>query len=291
VIDPECEGNTNMQSMYNAQPFTEPLEISQVKDTVNTSRDEHYHAKCQVFPSFVLRNFGIGFHYSKVLDAKMNTAGTVMDTYFKDDMAIHLGVSLKFFDGRFKIGAMGKVISRIEISGALDPTQSLAVEQVGSEGVGFGGDIGIIMTAPVVLLPTLSIVGRDIGGTSFSGGSGVRATTSTRPTTVSQDYDLGLAIFPIHGNRTRSTFTVEVQKLLEMGTATDKSLYYHVGYEFNYGDVLFFRAGMNQKYWTGGIELASERTQIQIASYGEEVGAVGAPIEDRRYTVKFAFRF
>jgi hypothetical protein len=291
ILDPECEGNPNLQSMYSSSPFTDPLDLPQVRDTTNVSRNTQYHAKCQIFPSFVLRNFGIGFNYKEVLDAKMNTAGTVLDTFYQDDMALHLGVSLAFFDGRFKIGAMGKMISRIEISGALDPAQSLGVEAVGTEGVGIGGDLSLMMTAPIAWLPTLAIVGRDIGGTAFTGGSGVRANTVNRPAKIQQDIDIGIGFFPIHSNKSRSTFTIEAQKVVEMGTAISRNRYYHVGYEYNYADLFFVRAGVNQQYWTAGIELASERTQIQIASYGEDIGVDGVPEEDRRYVVKFAFRF
>ncbi|MNY53233.1 hypothetical protein D3C86_1889710 [compost metagenome] len=59
----------------------------------------------------------------------------------------------------------------------------------------------------------------------------------------------------------------------------------------NFGDVFFMRAGYNQRYWTAGFELASERFQWQLTSYGEEIGTSDTPKEDRRYAVKFAYRF
>ena len=49
---------------------------------------------------------------------------------------------------------------------------------------------------------------------------------------------------------------------------------------------------MNQSYWTGGVELASEFLQLQFTSYGEEVGIDGGDnVEDRRYIFKFSLRF
>jgi hypothetical protein len=48
---------------------------------------------------------------------------------------------------------------------------------------------------------------------------------------------------------------------------------------------------MNQRYWTAGLELASERFQLQFASYGEDIGPSGAPKEDRRWVGKMAIRF
>lgn len=291
LFDPELDASKSLNDMYHTKAFTEPFDLEQVKATTNYTRDTYYHARLQLFPSFVTRNFGIGFFAKRLLDAQMNTAGTTMTTFYQEDLALHMGFNLRFFEGRVKVGAVGKVISRIEINADLDATQTLDRNSLASEGVGVGSDVGVSLTAPIALLPTFSAVVRDMGGTSFDSGSGVRLHTATRPHTIDQDTDVAFSIFPIHGNQARSSFSIQYDKLKEAALATDKSRYYHVGYEFNYGDVLFLRAGMNQKYWTAGVELASEHTQIQFSAYGEDVGTDGNSFEDRRYVFKFAFRF
>lgn len=291
IIDPELEGGYNTKRMYDTKAFTNPFDLEQVRDTTDYTRDTYFHAKGQMFPSFVVRNFGIGIHASRTLDAQMNTAGTGMTTFYQDDIALHMGLNLRLFDGRIKIGAVGKAISRIEIDKVIAIPDSMDLSQHASEGVGVGMDAGIIMTAPVMLLPTISAVVRDVGGTEFTAGSGVRMQTTTRPKAVDQDMDVAFAFFPIHGNQSRSSFTVEYQKIKAASEATDKQRYFHLGYEYNYSDVLFIRAGMNQHYWTAGFEIASEHTQFQLSSYGEDVGVDGTPLEDRRYVFKFAFRF
>jgi hypothetical protein len=225
------------------------------------------------------------------MDAKMDSTGTTMTTFFQDDLALLLGMNLRLFGGRVKIGVVGKAISRIEINKDIPATAVMDNSVHASEGVGIGTDVGIILAAPIVWIPTISAVVRDMGGTSFNGGSGLRMTTATRPATVAQDIDVAMAVFPIHGNKTRSSFTLEYQKLTEASTAVDRTRFYHVGYEFNYGDAFFLRAGMNQKYWTAGMEISGVNTQIQLASYGEDVGVDGGSIEDRRYVFKFAIRF
>jgi len=293
IIDPEVEGGINLNAMYKANAFSDPFDLEQVKDTTDASRESYYHFRAQAFPSFVVKNFGIGIYGKKLMDAQMNATGAEMTTFYQDDLSLLLGVNLRFFDGRIKIGATAKAIARIEINKDIDPTSSLSLDTNASEGVGIGYDVGIILAAPIVWIPTISAVIRDMGGTQFTAGSGVRmkSQTGTPPTAIDQDMDVALAVFPIHGNRTRSSFTLEYQKIREAGLAVDKTRYYHVGYEFNYADLLFVRAGMNQRYWTGGLELASVHTQIQLASYGEDVGTDGSPVEDRRYVFKFAIRF
>lgn len=291
ILDPEVEISSRANDFYKTKAFTDPFDLEQIKNTTMETKETYYHAKAQFFPSFVVKNFGIGVHAKRVLDAQMNAAGTAMDTFFQEDVAVVMGINLRLFDGRIKIGAAGKAISRIEIDKELDPAGSMDIQANASEGVGFGTDIGVILTAPIVWLPTISAVMRDVGGIRFDGGSGFRFKSTTRPKQVEQDTDVAIALFPIHSNKSRSQFTIQMNKLKEAGLSTDRIRYYHVGYEFNYADIIFLRAGMNQRYWTAGFEIASEHTQFQLGSYGEDVGIEGTPVEDRRYMFKFSVRF
>jgi hypothetical protein len=267
--------------------------VGAIKDSLDASRDTYYHAKAQVFPSLVTKNFGIGLFGKYLLDAEMNTAGTNMNVYYRSDLALALGYSFRFFDGRIKLGFNTKLINRVEVDNpAVDPAGALDLASIGAtEGTGLSTDVGLIMSAPWAWLPTVSAVVHDVGGTSFDKASGLRMTTTDRPNMVKQDMDVAVALFPIHANKVRSTWTVEYRGLLTASDEPDKAKLLHVGTEFNFGDIFFVRAGYNQRYYTGGIELASERTQIQLTTYGEEIGTESAPREDRRTVLKFAFRF
>ena len=162
---------------------------------------------------------------------------------------------------------------------------------IGTSGVGLSNDVALILSAPWTFLPTVTAHLHDIGGTSFTQMDGIRMSSTNRPNLVEQDLDVAAAIFPIHSNYVRSAWTVEYRGLLTSGSEDDKAKLLHAGMEFNFGDVLFLRAGYNQRYWTAGFEIASEHWQWQLASYGEEIGTSASPKEDRRYNLKFAFRF
>lgn len=293
ILDPEIDLSNNLNSMNQSSSISNPYSIPSIKDTLNASRDTYYHASAQFFPSVVAKNFGIGLFGKYLLDGEMNTAGTNMDIYYRNDLAVVLGYNFRFFDGRIKLGFNAKLINRIEVDNSLiDPTGSVDMQTIGAtEGTGLSTDLGLILTAPWALLPTLSAVVRDVGNTTFDKASGFRMTTTNRPNMAQQDVDVALAIFPIHANKLRSTWTVEHRGLLTTAAETDKAKLIHGGLEFNYADIFFFRAGYNQRYYTGGFEFASERMQIQLATYGEEVGTETSPREDRRTVVKFAFRF
>jgi hypothetical protein len=293
ILDPEIDVSNNVNSINKGSGITNPFKIEDLKDPLNASRDTYYHAKAQIFPSMVARNFGIGLYGNYLLDGEMNTAGTNLDMYYRSDLALALGYNFRFFDGRIKLGFNAKLINRIEVENhTIDPSGSLDMQTVGAtEGTGLSNDVGLIMTAPWDWLPTISAVAHDIGNTTFDKSSGLRMTTTNRPNVVKQDVDVAMALFPIHANKVRSTWTIEYRGLLTGSDETDKAKLIHAGMEFNFADIFFVRAGYNQRYFTGGLELASERFQFQLTSYGEEIGTDTAPREDRRTVFKAAFRF
>lgn len=292
IFDPELEFGYQTQGFYSEKSFSNPYSLEDIKDALDKKRSAYYHAKAQVFPSFVGRNFGIGLYGNYLLDAEMSGDGSTINTYYRNDLAFVLGFNFRFFDGRVKLGFNTKLINRIEVDNpTLSSTGPLNYSAIASEGLGLSTDVGLILTAPWTFLPTLSAVVRDVGGTSFDQANGIRMSTTTRPNLVKQDVDVAAALFPIHTNYVRSSWTVEYRGLLTSQDEPDKAKLIHAGLEFNFGDVFFLRGGYNQRYWTAGMELASERFQWQVATYGEEVGTVDTPKEDRRYTFKFAFRF
>jgi hypothetical protein len=293
IIDPEFEYSNNLNAMNQSSAITQPFSLASVKDTLEASKETYYHAKSQLFPSFVAKNFGVGIFSNYTLDAEMNAAGTNIDAFYRSDIAFVMGYNLRFFDGRIKLGVNAKLLNRIELDNPLvDPSLGLDNTTLGtSEGTGLSTDLGLIMTAPWATLPTISAVVRDMGGTTFDKVSGVRLTSVNRPTAVAQDVDVALAFFPIHSNNVRSTWTIEYRGLLTSSTETDKAKLVHGGMEFNISDIFFVRAGYNQRYYTAGFEVASERMQFQFTTYGEEIGNETSPREDRRTMFKFAFRY
>lgn len=291
VLDPEFEGSTNWPSLYNTTAFTNPLTPDSVATTLSQSPTVPFHNKTAVFPSFVVKNFGFGIYGKYLLDAMADTGATNLKTFYQNDLALVMGFNFRLWGGRIKLGVTGKAIDRIEINRDLPYSGDQSVAANASEGFGVSYDVGMILTAPWAWLPSLAVVGRDMGNMTFTTSPSPRISTSTLPATVTQDYDVAFSLSPIHSKRSRSTFTAELQNYLAYSQAADKTRYFHLGYEYNFADLIFIRAGMNQRYWTTGLEFASEHTQIQFAYFADDIGVDGTPVEDRRWMWKFVFRF
>ena len=295
-LDPEVEGSSNFVNQVSSQFTSKAFDLQTVRDILDLNRDQYYSARMQVTPTIVRRNIGFGLIYRNQLHALTETTGTTMDTFYQNDLGVAIGTSLRLLDGRLKLGVTGRAFNRIEVINSVLPTVGpFDLSTVGSEGTGLGVDGGLLIQFPWKLLPTIGVVVRDIGDTVFDRKDGLRLRTTTRPATVKQSVDAAISLFPIHSNEFRSLWTIEYSDIANSRQDNDNVKRMHFGFETNWRDVLFFRAGMNQRYWTAGFEVASEKFSWQIASYGEEVGTtvngVTTNKEDRRLTTKIAIRF
>lgn len=260
-----------------------------MSDFLGTGANAATHYGLQAFPSFVLKNFGLGLLYNEFYNGLVDATGSNLDLQMRQDTAVVLGYNLSFFDGRIKFGFSGRYITRTEsqFDNIATAGSGLDFNSNRRRGTGMALDAGLILTAPWAMLPSLSVVVRDFGNTSYEIGS-----TVTAPETSQQTIDAAFSLFPIHSNYVRSSFTYELRDLTNQRNENDIARRTHIGYELNLGDLLFVRAGWHQKSWTAGLEFAMEMAQLQLATYEEELGADGGTrVADRRYITKFVFRF
>jgi hypothetical protein len=295
ALDPEIEGSQTFisKSGYGSGVSND---IATVAGFLTALPSTYYSTKQQVTPSVVRRNFGLGLIYRTQMHAEVNSAATTMNTFYQSDAGVVLGANYRPFDGIVKIGVNAKLINRIEvINAALPIAGPFTMSTIASEGTAISYDAALMMQFPVKLIPSLGVVVHDVGDTKFNYKDGVRLTATSEPATLKQSVDAAISIFPIHSNTTRSTWTLEYSDIANSRNDNDTMKRVHFGFETNYRDVLFFRGGVNQRYWTAGFEVASERISWQVASYGEEVGTTVAgvitPKEDRRVSMKVSVRF
>ena len=292
VIDPEVAISSETEEIAGKDLYkvTEPQDAL---NFANVNPDRHLHSRGQIFPSFVIPNFGIGLYGRYEVDSEFVSETNKFKYHYTADWAGVLGANLRLLGGIVKLGANARVTNRTQIlRDDIDPASTdLNFKTLASSGLGVASDIGLLATAPISWLPTFGAVYRDIGRTTYSAGDGMFMKTEDRPASTLGTLDLALAIQPIVGRRVRSTWTVEYQDLLTVGDEDDQMRRLHAGMELNFADAFFLRAGMNQRYWTAGFELSMLNYQFQVASYGEDIGTADLPREDRRYVLKFAFRF
>lgn len=288
LIDPELTTNSKSASTA-ASLLTGATDIKEVYPELSGSTDR-YFARTQIFPSYTDRHYGAGFLMKSELTATRSSVDQTVDMNYISDWAGVLGFNKSFYGGVVKLGVAGRWVDRVQYRGALDPTtQGLDTDTFAVQGAGLGADVGLSLSSPTSWLPTISLIAKDIGDTSFTMSSGSRgALTTSDPDKVPMTVDVAVALFPIWTRSTRGTFTVEYDDVMESGDAVRKL---HAGMEINIADRLFFRGGYNRGYITSGFEWNMPFLQVQLAYYGEEVGTDDNPLKDERYALKAVLRF
>jgi hypothetical protein len=293
IADPEGEVGQETEQVAGTKVF----EMSDPQKALNAcleKPDKRLHTRGQVFPSIVVPNFGLGVYGRSEVNAEKVTETNLFKYDYTNDYALVFGFNLRLFNGIIKLGATARATNRTTIRrDDIDPASTdLKDKDLAASGFGIGGDAGIIMTAPIAWLPTIAGVYRDIGRTTYTQRAGMFLDTDTRrPDSTPETVDVGLSISPMIGKRSRSTWTAEYRDVLTAGDETDVMRRVHGGLEIGIADTFFLRGGWHQRYYTGGLELAIANYQFQVATYGEEIGTKELPREDRRYVMKFAFRF
>jgi hypothetical protein len=294
LIDPEIQGNANLVTLGSTDTgiLTNPQKLLSAL-TQQSNWNKNVFAKASIFPSFVSTNFGIGLYGTDQVNGIVDSTGTNFNLDYTNDYALALGYNFRFFDGRIKLGVAGRAIDRTEIHTVVPASSTnLSVNGLAASGQGIAADVGLILTAPWDYLPSLAIVARDVGTTSFTLNHGmINPGASQYPRSVATSADVGVSISPIIGRNTRMQLTAEYQDVITASTEKDQLRRVHAGIEFNLNDLIFLRGGLNQRYWTAGFEFDTGHVQIQLASYGEEIGTSTTPLEDRRYVVKVGLRF
>jgi hypothetical protein len=297
VVDPEVSinGNTERVVGTDVMGFLDPQEV--LTELNGRPADLRFHQSAQVFPSFVLRNFGIGLYNRYQTDAFVDSTSSQYNFRHRNDLAVVMGFNIPIWEGRIKLGVTGRGVNRTEVDRTDLPTNStgLAISNLATSGFGVGADVGLMFTAPVRWLPTLAAVYRDVGNTSYSYSDGLFLDTATDPETTPGTLDVGFSVQPIFGKNNRFLLSAELRdvmvKLEDKDTEDELTRRLHYGFEVNFKDIFFLRGGMNQGYYTAGLELAVMNYQLQFATYGEEVGTRDNEKEDRRYVAKFSWRY
>lgn len=289
LIDPEV--TTNNKSLSSIQSLgLDSTSVEEIYSELSSQLDQRYFVRTQVFPSYVDRHFGFGFLLKDEITALRSSSNLLMDLNYVSDMAGVVGFNKSFYGGVFKIGATGRWVDRVQYVGTLDPAiDGLNMKSLAVQGAGLGADLGLSLSSPTSWLPTLSVMVKDIGDTSFTMSGGMRNySTTSDPNKVPMSVDVAVALFPIWNNYTRGTFTIEYDDVLEDGDTVQKL---HAGIEVNLADRFYFRGGYNRGYLTSGFEWNTQFVQLQLAYYGEEIGTEDNPVQDERLAFKAVLRF
>lgn len=209
-----------------------------------------------------------------------NPAYPYMNLNYFADLGYAAGGAIPFIPQVFYLGMTARRITRTGTNLPLGPsslatlTNSAIQAQLANRGVGYGLDLGLVLTLPSPIKPTLSFTWRNAGVTQFTLESG-----TTAPDRIMDEMILGAAleidvplitITPSFDYRHFNDPSMQLGKKLHMGVEIDLPL-------------IDIRAGLHQGYYTLGAGLSLGLIRFDAATYGVELGEYPGQKEDRRY--------
>lgn len=216
-----------------------------------------------------------------------NRAYPTLNLNYHVDYGIAIGTGFDIVPQFFKFGIVGRRLNRTGTTLPIGPSRmaTLDAEELKDElkrrGTGYGFDMGILLTAPGPIKPSLSFVYKNMGYTTFSHEEGPGAPPRIEPEMV-----VGAAL-EIDGPLITITPSVDYRYLNREDIQMGKKL--HVGVEVSL-PLIDIRAGLNQGYYTVGAGLSLGILQLDVASYGVELGEYPGQHEDRRYVAALTFQ-
>lgn len=140
---------------------------------------------------------------------------------------------------------------------------------------------------------TFGIVMKNVLGGSFSKSAVVNKDATEVPKNIPRVIDVGVQYSAATIGNLEIRTMLDGKNLLHPNANLTNTL--HAGVEFDYSPSGWFksqiRAGMNQLYYTAGATLLLGVINIDVASYGEEVGTSTTKIENRVYAFKLGMNF
>lgn len=140
---------------------------------------------------------------------------------------------------------------------------------------------------------TLGLTVHNVLGSTFTLSKMVNKNATTTPAKLERTIDIGSQYRLVDGEDFKIRAMLDIKNILHPLASLNRCL--HAGIEFDYSPSGWFktqfRAGMNQMYYTAGTTLLLGVVNIDVVTYGEEVGSATNKIENRVMAAKLGFNF
>ena len=258
-----------------------------------------------VFPGYYSRHFitdqwsfGIGMLVSAQTVAEVGQSGAI-DPLVLMNVGPSFTLARRLLDeDRLSVGITGRTEFRANANSNFSIENFLSGTNVsdvvkGGNGAGFDFDLGTTFKPHWTLGGFSYQVGFAINnildGKYTNIGKPIKTNWSSDPIQSPRTYNFGVA-----GRHTNLLFFNSVLFALEVtdiGNNANGSFYrlLHAGGEATWKDLLF-RLGMNQGYYTAGFGIDLGFFNLNLATYGEELGLNPGIMEDRRYAAELGFQ-
>jgi len=254
--------------------------------------DQYQFFSFSTLPAITFRNFSFAILGNTQVAALSD--GTTLDIDARQDLIPSLGYSHSFAGNILRLGVSVKGVYRNQMKGVFQHSalNALTETELGAlfrEGMGLRVDTGMLLVLPHRFLPTLGISWMNMFDTVFHETHYLNSQSPGAPENIPQSFHAGFSISPKISREWSSTLSIDYQNIESYYFPWRKHL--HIGLELQSNNVLFFWAGLNQMYLTGGMGARLKGGHLELGTYAKEIGAADTYREDRRYFLRYTISF
>jgi hypothetical protein len=242
-------------------------------------------------PTFYTHGFAFGVLLQSQIGAVANPDGSLHSRSLYQ-LIPTAGYGMSFGGGVVRIGYSLQWINQasgdITVPGG---TTNLGYNQNLAQGSAISNNVGFAFTLPVVYLPALNVVARNIGGAHFNSSSIYKFSPDPTgaPPTDPMTLDTSLSFV------TKLERGSEVNWVLEYRDVTNQSGMSAAGraaagMEYSFDSHFFLRAGWGSGYPAAGIGYKDKKGEISLSWYSEELGTGYHDLRDARYSLGYSVR-
>ncbi len=288
---------------------TESEQIDAMSALIQKNYGNHFYSRVPTLGAVWVRpNWGIAFVPADLsIDVGIHQQiGPMLNVngYLDSTLAWGYARDVKWFgkSNHISVGATVKGIHRINVSEAISAGELANDEEVfntkdANEGFTLDLDAGLLWTPrtgrKALFKPTFALVGRNLLDYGFTTNFHMISKDSGEPPKLQRRFDIGSKfelpnfwVFDPH-------ISFDVRDILHDNWSLKKGM--HAGAEAYWKMFNWWRGhwavGMNQGYWTAGLGARMAIFQLDVVTFGEEVGTKDVPKESRRYMVEMSLDF
>jgi hypothetical protein len=285
LINLEAEVSDNAKDLVKDLQDVDQNNVSQATDVISRHIGEHFRLRVDTFPNLVTHNFGVGLLVQATADGEVHSPSNPrVDVDARVDTAALVTLSRQVGPGkRLALGVTGKLVRRqggsrsytaVDVASEnFDPFSDL-----NDSDTDFAFDLGAMYDVPLPFSPVLAVSALNLTDLDFG-------TLGKEPYQV----NVGASVSPKVGPVGLTVAADWVDVTNQLATDSDFKKRTNFGAEARVWKVLAVRAGYHQGYYTAGATLDVWVIKVDVATYGEELGAYGGQREDRRYIARIDF--
>lgn len=294
LFTPHIEmGLGNFKLNSESAKISEQTKLDKADPALQKNPETATYFGASLYPNFYAQNFAFGVLIRHETSAYRRRVTNELLYRARFMVIPTMGFSMSMFNGMWKFGVAARVIQLTENDKITSNYTDQGFFSAASEGAGLGLDGGWLWTFPLDFKPTIGVVVRNIGDTSFPGGTsmGIGESPISSHDSEKQKYDLGFSIAPKIGKRSIYTIALDYRDVgNESNTLAGRKINFGMEAEFNHW--FYLRGGARAGYWTAGLGFGGKNGTLDLGTYADELDPQKfREVEDRRVFLRYGGRF